>query len=123
MDLAIDALVPVNDNVLHQKLEQNNFVVLARKNHPIVKSTLALTMYLEQEHVLVSSRSTGPSIEDFELSRIGLQRKIGLRCQHPFSACRVIAGNDMLLTLTESNANMYSQLLDLAIYPLPVKLP
>ena len=123
IDLAIDTLVPVNDNVVHTLLEQHKLVVLARRNHPNLKSTLELDMYLEQEHVLVSSRSTGPSIEDFELSRLGLQRKIGLRCQHTFSACRVITDNNMLLTLTEKSAKMYSQLLDLVIYPLPVELP
>ena len=123
IDLAIDTLVPVNDNVVHTLLEQHKLVVLARRNHPNLKSTLDLDMYLEQEHVLVSSRSTGPSIEDFELSRLGLQRKIGLRCQHTFSACRVITDNNMLLTLTEKSAKMYSQLLDLVIYPLPVELP
>jgi DNA-binding transcriptional LysR family regulator len=123
IDLAIDAMVPVNDNILHTKLEESKFVVLARKNHPHIKSTLDLACYLEQDHVLVSTRSTGPSLEDFELARLGAQRKIGLRCQNTFSACRVIADNNMLLTLTESSAKMYGKLLDLVIYPLPAELP
>jgi len=123
IDLAIDTLLPVSDNILHTKLGQNELVVLARKNHPKAKSTLDLEMYLAQDHVLVSSRSVGPSIEDFELGRLGLQRKVGLRCQHAFSACRVITGNNMLLTLTKTTAMMYAQLLNLVIFPLPVDLP
>lgn len=123
IDLAIDTLLPVSDNILHTQLEKDKLVVVARKNHPDISTTLDLDMYLAQEHVLVSSRSTGPSIEDFELARHGLQRKIGLRCQHTFSACSVIAGNDMLLTATETTAKMYAKLLGLVIYPLPVDLP
>ena len=123
IDLAIDTLLPVSDNILHTQLEKNKLVVVARKNHPEIKSTLDLDLYLAQDHVLVSSRSVGTSVEDFELARLGLQRKIGLRCQHTFSACSVITGNNMLLTATETTAKMYAQLLDLVIYPLPVDLP
>lgn len=123
IDLAIDTLLPVSDNISHCKLGQSELVVVARKEHPDIGSTLDLDMYLAQDHVLVSSRSTGPSIEDFELGRLGLQREIGLRCQHAFSACRVIMDNNMLFTLTKTTAMMYAQLLNLAVYPLPVDLP
>lgn len=122
VDLAIDTLVPVSDNILHTQLDQNKLVVLVRKDHPIVKSSLDLDTYLSQDHVLVSSRTIGPSIEDFELGRLGMQRKIGLRCQHAFSACKVIAQNDMLLTLIETTAKLYSEVLDLVVFPLPVTL-
>jgi len=123
IDLAIDTLLPVSDNISHTKLGQNELVVLVRKNHPDVKSSLNLEHYLAQDHVLVSSRSAGPSIEDFELARLGVQRKIGLRCQHAFSACRIIAENNMLLTITKKTAMMYAELLNLIIFPLPVHLP
>jgi DNA-binding transcriptional LysR family regulator len=123
IDLAIDTLLPVSENISHTKLEQSELVVLARKNHPDIQSTLSLDEYLAQDHVLVSSRSVGTSIEDFELARLGLQRKIGLRCQHSFSACRVITNNNMLFTITKVTAMMYAQLLDLVIFPLPVSLP
>lgn len=123
IDLAIDALLPVSDNILHTQLEKSKLVVVARKDHPDINSTLDLDLYLAQDHVLVSSRSVGTSIEDFELARLGLHRKIGLRCQHTFSACSVITGNNMLLTTTETTAKMYAQLLNLKIYPLPVDLP
>lgn len=123
IDLAIDALLPVSDNILHTQLEKNKLVVVARKNHPEIESTLDLALYLAQEHVLVSSRSVGASVEDYELGRLGLQRKVGLRCQHTFSACSVIADNNMLLTLTEKTAQMYAKLFDLVIYQLPVDLP
>ncbi|WOT06888.1 LysR family transcriptional regulator [Shewanella youngdeokensis] len=123
IDLAIDALIPVSSNILHTRLELDQLVVLARKDHPLINQGLDLASYLDLEHVLVSSRSTGPGIEDFELSRIGLHRKISLRCQNALSACRVILTNDMLLTLPKTAAEMYSAMLDITIYPMPVELP
>ncbi len=123
IDLAIDILLPVGENILHSQIAQDPLVVVARHHHPALTNGLNLPDYLNMNHVLVSSRTAGPGIEDFELGRLGLQRKVGLRCQHLFSACRVIAGNDMLLTLPQTAANMFSQLLDITIFPLPVELP
>jgi len=123
IDLAIDALIPVSSNVLHTQLESDQLVVVSRKNHPAITQQLDLETYLRLNHVLVSSRSTGPGLEDFELSRMGLHRKISLRLQHALSACRVIINNDMLLTLPKTAAKIYSQMLDIAVHPMPVELP
>lgn len=123
IDIAIDILLPVDDAVKHKRVKQDKLVVVGRKDHPLLQQAISLDDYLAQSHVLVSARTSGPSIEDFELGRLGLQRKIGLRCQHLFSACRVISTNDMLLTLPENAALMYSELLNLSIAPIPVELP
>ena len=116
-------MIPVSNNILHTQLELDQLVVVARKNHPALNGKLDLETYLRLEHILVSSRSTGPGLEDFELSRIGLHRKISLRCQHALSACRVLISNDMLLTLPKTAAEMYADMLDIAIYKMPVELP
>jgi DNA-binding transcriptional LysR family regulator len=57
------------------------------------------------------------------LGRLGIQREVSLRCQHLFSASQIVANSQMLLTLPQSAAKLFSQILPLAIYPLPVKLP
>lgn len=123
LDLAIDVLLPVSENILHSQLEQNELVVVASKQHSTITNTLDLASYLQQDHVLVSSRRTGPGIEDFELGRIGLQRRVALRCQHLFSACRMVEKSDVLLTLPKTAATMFSEILDVVLYPLPVELP
>ncbi|WP_445772762.1 LysR family transcriptional regulator [Shewanella sp.] len=123
IDLAIDALLPVSSNICHTQLQRDQLVVVARKDHPALSTTLDLDTYLKLDHVLVSSRSTGPGLEDFELSRMGYHRKIALRCQQALSACKVIMNNDMLLTLPKTAAQMYSEMLDIATHPMPVDLP
>jgi len=106
IDLAIDTLVPVSNNILHTQLEQDQLVVVARKDHPAITQNLDLQTYLKLDHILVSSRSSGPGLEDFELSRLGLHRKIALRCQHALAACRIIISSDKLLTLPQTAAIM-----------------
>ncbi len=123
IDLAVDILLPVGEQILHTQIEKDELVVVACKSHYAITKTLSLDTYLDQSHILVSSRTSGPGIEDFELGRLGLQRKVGLRCQHLFSACRVVANSEMLLTLPKSAAKMFSQVLDITLHPLPVNLP
>jgi len=62
-------------------------------------------------------------LEDFELSRLGLQRKVGLRCKHHFSACRVLENSDMLLTLPKSVATILATRFAVQVYNLPIDLP
>jgi len=123
IDLAIDALVPVSNNILHKQLEQDQYVVITRKNHPAITQGLDLETYLSLEHILVSSRSSGPGLEDFELSRLGFHRKIALRCQHALAACMITITSEKIFTLPKKAAEMYSKMLDISIFPMPVDLP
>ncbi len=123
IDLAIDVLLPTTKNVCHKLLTNDRLIVVARQGHPAIKRKLTLKGYLSQKHILVSSRSQGPGREDFELSRHSLYRKIGLRCQHYFSACRVVEETDMLLTMPEAYARILNHSINIRLEPLPVDIP
>ncbi len=123
IDLAIDILLPVSENILHTQLETDQLVVVARKDHPALNSKMTLESYLSLNHILVSSRTSGPGLEDFELGRLGLQRKISLRCQHLLSACRVVVNSDLILTLPKNAAQLYQKVFAIDIFELPVALP
>ena len=81
---------------------------------------MTLESYLSLNHILVSSRTSGPGLEDFELGRLGLQRKISLRCQHLLSACRVVVNSDLILTLPKNAARLYQKVFAIDIFELPV---
>lgn len=123
LDLAIDMLLPLPNEIRRQKIVADNTVVLARRGHPAVQETLDLDTYLQAEHILASSRRKGMGLEDFELSRLGLQRRIRLRCQHYFAACRVVSQTDLLLTMPEAYARIANQQFDNQILPLPLPMP
>ena len=123
LDFAVDVLLPVSNQTGHELLRHDRLVVLARKGHPLTGGGLTLDKYLEAKHVLVSSRSEGPGIEDFELSRFGVQRNIRLRCQHYYAACRVAEGTDLLLTMPENYARIIAERADIDILTTPVDLP
>ncbi|MBN7771386.1 LysR family transcriptional regulator [Marinobacter daepoensis] len=123
LDFAIDVLLPVSSQTSHERLRQDQLVVLARKGHPIIEQGLDMTRYLEARHILVSSRAEGPGIEDFELSRHGVQRTIRLRCQHYYAACRVVETSDLLLTMPETYARIMAQNTNIEVLSPPVEMP
>ncbi|MFP3979333.1 LysR family transcriptional regulator [Marinobacter sp. KMM 10035] len=123
LDFAVDVLLPVSNQTSHELLRQDRLVVLAREGHPLTANTLDMGGYLSARHVLVSSRAEGPGIEDFELSRLGVQRSIRLRCQHYYAACRVVEQTDLLLTMPETYAQIISERANITIMNPPADLP
>ncbi|SEO68952.1 LysR family transcriptional regulator [Aquisalimonas asiatica] len=123
LDAAVDIWLPLSERVCHKRLVSNRLVVLVRHNHPIADGPMSLDTYLAQDHVVASSRRAGPGIEDVELSRLGLQRTIRLRCQHYFAACRVVSETDLVLTIPERYAQVANQAFGNRVLPLPMTLP
>lgn len=121
LDLALDIPVTMSDRIKHQPLFSDRVVVMAREGHPILTQALDLDTYLQQDHVLVSSRRLGPSLVDAELNRSGRKRRIVLRCQHYFAACQVVSETDMLLTIPERYALMLNSGFNNRLFPFPLK--
>nr|WP_155462752.1 LysR family transcriptional regulator [Duganella radicis] len=124
LDAAIDVLLPLSNDIRRAQLAGDKTVVLVRRGHPLVKRrALSLETYLQLEHIQTSSRRRGPGLEDVQLSRQGLQRRIRLRCQHYFAACRVVSETDLALTMPERLARIVNQQFNNQILPVPLDMP
>ncbi len=123
LDAAVDVLLPLSADILHRRIGADQTVVVARAGHAGVGPGLDLETYLRQEHILVSSRRRGPGLEDFELSRLGLQRRVRLRCQHYFAACRVVSQTELVLTMPERYARVVNQQFGNQILAFPLAMP
>ena len=121
IDLVLDIPITMSDSLRQKPLFSDRVVVMARAGHPAIGRELDLDTYLRQDHILVSSRRFGPSLVDAELNRKGRKRRIVLRCQHYFAACRVVSETDMLLTIPEHYAQMLNRSFDNRLYAFPLK--
>jgi DNA-binding transcriptional LysR family regulator len=106
LDAAVDILMPMSKDVRHSLIAGDKLVVVARQGHPDVHKGLTLETYLKQEHVLVTSRRSGFGLADLEVARYGSHRRIRLRCQQNFAACRVVSETNLILTMPERYAKM-----------------
>ena len=120
LDLALDIPLPTGDSIRQTRVFRDRLIVMVRAEHPVLRDELTLAGYLSQTHILVSSRRQGWGLEDFELNREGYRRRIGLRCQHYFAACRVVSQTDWLLTMPEQYARIANAQFDNRIFPFPL---
>ncbi len=122
LDVAVDVLLPVPASVKFTRIGMDGMAVVARGDHPRVRGRLDMDGYLAERHILVSSRRVGPGFEDVELHRQGLQRRVALRCQFYFAACRTVSQTDLLLTMPESYAHLASRQFGNQVLPFPAPL-
>jgi DNA-binding transcriptional LysR family regulator len=108
LDVALDVLLPLSVQVRHERVLVDRLVVVARRNHPALRRlkgrTWDLPTYLAQEHIQVSARRSGLSIEDMALRPLGMSRRVRLRCQSHGAACQVAGQTDLIATIPESYA-------------------
>jgi DNA-binding transcriptional LysR family regulator len=118
VDAAIDVALPLSSAVKRQRLERERLVVVLRRGHPRARR-LTLARYAALDHLVVSSRRFGMAAGELDLIRLGVQRRVRLRCQHYFAACRVVAETDLALTMPERYARIVNDGLGTQIVALP----
>jgi DNA-binding transcriptional LysR family regulator len=123
IDAAIDLLLPLPEQIRRERLGTEWLTVVARPRHPKIGARLTLQTYLDQDHILVSSRRRGLSAEDFELGRHNLRRHIRLRCQSYLAACRVVSKTNLILTMPERYARILNAQFANRLLPFPLKVP
>lgn len=125
LDFAIDVARVVDSEIVHQPLLRDEFVlVLYAPNFAAElanESTITQAQYFASQHITVSSRRLGLSIEDSLLSKAGWQRQSKIRCQHYATAFQLLKQDKLLLTLPRQLATTFLppdhgwQILDLPI--------
>ncbi len=121
IDLVIDRRLASSPRLSSEHLLDESLVVVMRRKHPLAGGSLRKADYLGARHVAVSQLGEAVPL-DVLLTQDGRPRRIQLVCQHYFSACQVVAGSDLLLTMPSSYAASFSRLLPLATQALPIKL-
>jgi len=118
LDLVIDVAQAIGPELRHAPLAGDVFCVVSRRRRAV-----DTRRYLAAEHVTVSSRRTGPSLEDMLLGRVGHQRTVVVRCRRYEAACRIVADSDLLLTAPRLHAQGIAARMGLVVRPLPFDLP
>lgn len=121
IDVVIDRRLASGSRLSSEHLLDESLVVVMRRKHPLAAGNLRKSDYLAARHIAVSQLGDATPL-DVLLSQDGRPRQIQLVCQHYFSACQVVAGTDLLLTMPRSYAAGFSRLLPLAAQALPIKL-
>ena len=105
VDFSIDPPVHSDPHLRHEKIYEEDYVMIVRKDHPILeKKELTIEDYLNLTHIHISNRKTGLGHVDMTLYRLGLARNISLRAQNFLVAPYVVEQSDLAITTTKGFA-------------------
>ncbi|MFD1556987.1 LysR family transcriptional regulator [Paraburkholderia silviterrae] len=120
IDLAIEIARPADAELNQCQLLSEPLCVVVG---PQFRGELTAQRYLDAQHIAVTSRRRGISVEDLALERVGLSRNVVHRCQHYLAASLVAAQSDLLLTMVERYARLINAPLGNRVLPMPLDLP
>jgi DNA-binding transcriptional LysR family regulator len=123
IDLALDVALPLSAEVRRERVSADRLAVLARTDHPTVRGAVDIETYLAMEHVLVTGRRRGGGYEDLALGRLGLARRIRVRCQGPAAAAGIVCSTDLLVTLPQPQAELAYREAQHQLLPFPLEVP
>jgi DNA-binding transcriptional LysR family regulator len=99
IDLALGVFPKLRADFVREQLFQDDFVVVARADHPRITAELTLAQYLAEEHVVVSQTGALRGIVDRTLSRRGASRRVVLALPSFLAALAIATETDFLATL------------------------
>ncbi|NBT33188.1 MAG: LysR family transcriptional regulator [Rhodobacteraceae bacterium] len=123
LDMAIDVGLPLSDAIAREKLFHMEHVVVVRTGHPLCAGPFGIDDYLAYGHVQVSARRFGAGFVDIALAQLNKSRRVELRCQQNYSACRVVSQTDLIATIPKVYALLAATQFETRILPLPLTLP
>lgn len=120
-DVVLQPLSYHTPNVLCQPLTNEGLAVVIRRDHPALRNgQLDLDSYFRLQHIVVAPRRIESDFLDMEFSRLRLQRQVVLRCQDYWTACRIVARSDYVLTAPRrSMIRLASEMPANLVLPLP----
>jgi DNA-binding transcriptional LysR family regulator len=120
IDLAIEIARPADAELRQCQLMREPLCVVAG---PQFQGALTAQRYLDAEHIAVTSRRRGISVEDLALDSVGLSRNVVHRCQHYLAASLVAVQTPFLLTMVDRYARLINATLGNRVLPMPLDLP
>lgn len=120
LDLALGVFPDCASWQAKQVLFQEQFVGVARKNHPMLTEPITLASYLAVHHLLVSTHQ-GDLFGwiDQVLAQQNLKRQVTIAVPHFLVVPSILAQTDLVATLAKRVAQVCTEMLNLQVFPLP----
>ena len=125
VDLAIGLFPDLPPGFYQQRLYVDRLVCVARKDHPAIASALSLRTFLSLPHAQVRSLGTGHfvAVEKAIGGTKDRRRRIALSVPHFLGLARIVAGSEMIATIPERLAQIFSEQVGIQILEPPFHAP
>ncbi len=106
-----------------QKLFENDFVCIARKNHPLIKSKLTLDLYASLEHLLISPQGDLYGLIDERLLPYKKTRKVVAGFENYLTPAWLVAESQMVISVSRTLGEFYEKNFKVSLHELPFPSP
>jgi len=104
-------------------LFDEDYVCIARRDHPRLSGEPTLDEFLDEGHVLISPRGRVPGVVDGPLKRLGRKRRVAVTLPHFLAGPAIVARTDFVMTTPGRIALRFSEVHALRIFPPPLQVP
>lgn len=123
IDLAIAGFYKrVPEGYYKQNIFKDDFVCVARKNHPELKGPLSLKKYVDMKHLLITLNGDLKAKSVEILTKQGLEQNIVAGAFSFTSPGWILCDTDLLLTAPRKLAHAYRQYFPVQIHELPFNM-
>ena len=132
-DLAIGFLPALKAGFYQQRLFEDSYICIARRNHPRVRDTLSLEQFSQESHILiepagsrystVSLQSSTTTFIERYLADHGLSRRIALRVPHFMVVPEIVQQTELLATVPASVMTYIRPMPKVKLLQLPIQTP
>lgn len=123
IDLAVGFMPDLEAGFYQQVLFEQDFVVLAARQHPRVKERLDKRGFLAEGHIVVQASGTGHAIVEKVLAQRGWHRRVVLQVSSFLGVARLVAGTELLVVVPRRLGQAQAQQERVRLLEPPLPLP
>jgi DNA-binding transcriptional LysR family regulator len=122
IDLALGHFLKCQEGLSARILFEDDYVVVARHDHPTIRGAAELDAYVNSDHVLVTLGGDLAGIVDRALARKGLKRRIVAGLPYFMPVLAIVSRTDVIATMPRRHAAAYAADFGLQTLEPPVAL-
>ncbi|MGF1911400.1 LysR family transcriptional regulator [Vibrio kasasachensis] len=118
-DLAIDIHYPQVNGYKTQHVQNDELVLIARKEHPRIRDSIDEAQYYDEKHVTFRMRRSNQYTADYFTTLPLKERKISAECDSLITMCALISSSDCIGSTSRYIANRFAEHFQLQVLPIP----
>jgi DNA-binding transcriptional LysR family regulator len=122
IDLALGHFLKCQEGMTARMLFEDDYVVVARRDHPTIRGKAELDAFVAADHVLVTLGGDLAGIVDRALARKGLKRRIVAGLPYFMPVLAIVSRTDVIATMPRRHAAAFARDFGLQTLEPPVAL-
>jgi DNA-binding transcriptional LysR family regulator len=122
-DLAVGFMPELEAGFYQQKLFDQGFACVMRRDHPRIGQRLTENLFKKEKHVDITAPGTGHELVEQALARQGINRNVALSLPTLPGVGNLLANTELLATVPERIAQMLVRIAHVKTLPTPFTIP